>query len=56
MDLTSAIILLIRNMDYGHPCQAQMPVFDGRQRYDLIAKPDGVDELRPTATPMRAKP
>ena len=48
MDLTSAIILLIRNMDAGHPCQAQMPVFDGRRRYDLIAKPDGVDRLRPS--------
>ena len=48
MDSTSAIILLIRNMDAGHPCQAQMPVFDGRRRYDLIAKPDGVDRLRPS--------
>ena len=52
MDLTSAIILLIRNMDAGHPCQAQMPVFDGRRRYDLIAKPDG----RRQATAKRLHP
>ena len=48
MDLTSAIIFLIRNMDAGHPCQARLPVFDGRRRYDLIAKPDGVERLRPS--------
>ncbi len=48
MDLTSAIIVLIRNMDAGQPCQAQLPVFDGRRRYDLIAQPDGSENLRPS--------
>ena len=28
-------------------CSAQVPVFDGRRRYDLIARPDGVEKLRP---------
>ena len=56
MDLTSAIIALIRNMDAGRPCQAQMPVFDGRRRYDLIAVPDGSDRLRPSGyTPYTGK-
>ena len=48
MDLTSAIIVLICNMDAGQPCQAQLPVFDGRRRYDLIAQPDGSENLRPS--------
>ena len=48
VDLASAIIALIRNMDNGQPCRAQMPVFDGRRRYDLIAVPDGSDNLRPS--------
>ena len=47
-DLTGAIVALIRNMDAGRPCEAQLPVFDGRRRYDLIAVPDGNDKLRPS--------
>ena len=46
VDLTSAIIALIRGMEAGRPCEAQVPVFDGRRRYDLVVTPDGGEKLR----------
>tara|TARA_B100000700_G_scaffold292705_1_gene352979 strand:- start:2293 stop:3129 length:837 start_codon:yes stop_codon:yes gene_type:complete len=45
-DLTGAILGIIREMDNGKSCEAKMPVFDGRRSYDLVAKPDGRDNLQ----------
>jgi hypothetical protein len=47
VDLASALVSIIRKMDGDDTCSAQVAVFDGRRRYDLIAKPDGVEKLRP---------
>jgi len=48
VDLASAIVSIIRKMDNNDNCSAQVAVFDGRRRYDLIARPDGVEKLRPS--------
>lgn len=48
VDLASAIVSIIRKMDGDETCSARVAVFDGRRRYDLIAKPDGVEKLRPS--------
>lgn len=48
VDLASALVSIIRKMDGDDTCSAQVPVFDGRRRYDLIARPDGVEKLRPS--------
>ncbi len=47
VDLASALVSIIRKMDGDDTCSAQVPVFDGRRRYDLIARPDGAEKLRP---------
>ena len=48
LDLASAIVSIIRKMDSNQPCMAEIPVFDGRRRYDLISRPDGAEKLRPS--------
>lgn len=48
LDLASAIVSIIRKMDSAQPCTADVPVFDGRRRYDLVSTPDGSDELKPS--------
>tara|TARA_R110002110_G_scaffold40995_5_gene130707 strand:- start:6994 stop:7884 length:891 start_codon:yes stop_codon:yes gene_type:complete len=48
VDLASAIVSIIRKMDGDDTCSAEVAVFDGRRRYDLIARPDGVEKLRPS--------
>ena len=48
VDLASALVSIIRKMDGDDTCSANVPVFDGRRRYDLIARPDGVEKLRPS--------
>ena len=45
-DLTSAVLGIIREMEAGKSCEANMPVFDGRRRYDLISTPGGRDTLK----------
>jgi hypothetical protein len=47
LDLTSAIMTIITRMDSKAECTAQVPVFDGRRRFDLVVEPDGVDRLKP---------
>ena len=47
VDLASALVSIIRKMDGDDSCSAHVPVFDGRRRYDLIARPDGVEKLSP---------
>lgn len=48
VDLASAIVSIIRKMDGNQPCRAEVPVFDGRRRYDLVARPDGAENLLPS--------
>lgn len=48
VDLASAIVSIIRKMDGDDTCSAKVAVFDGRRRYDLIARPDGAEKLRPS--------
>ena len=48
MDLASAIISIFRKMDVGQSCRAQMHVFAGRRRYDLMVAPDGNDIIKPS--------
>jgi len=45
VDLASAIVAIIRKMDSSQPCEAEVSVFDGRRRYDLVVKPDGAEKL-----------
>jgi len=39
-DPLSAIMALTR-ADAGHPCRKRLPIFDGRQRFDLVFEPAG---------------
>ncbi len=47
LDLTTAIMTIITRMDSKAECAAQIPVFDGRRRFDLVVEPDGADTLKP---------
>ena len=47
LDLTSAIMAIITRMQGDDACQGNIPVFDGRRRYDLMVEPDGADRLKP---------
>lgn len=46
LDLASAIVSIIRKMDSAEPCSVEVPVFDGRRRYDLVSVPDGSENLK----------
>lgn len=46
VDLASAIVSIIRKMDGDRACAAEIPVFDGRRRYDLVSVPDGTEKLK----------
>ena len=48
VDLTSAIISVIRRMDGTGDCEAHYPVFDGRRRYDLVIEAAGSEWLKPS--------
>lgn len=48
LDLASAIVSIIRKMDSAEPCSVEVPVFDGRRRYDLVSIPDGSEKLKPS--------
>jgi hypothetical protein len=48
VDLASAIVSIIRKMDGDQACAADIPVFDGRRRYDLVSVPDGSEKLKPS--------
>lgn len=45
VDLASAIMTIIEKLDTKGQCTAQVAVFDGRRRYDLMAAPAGTDHL-----------
>jgi len=46
VDLVSAILSVLKHVETGEPCQAIVPVFDGRRRYDFTARPAGHAVLR----------
>lgn len=48
VDLASAIVSIIRKMDGDRACAAEIPVFDGRRRYDLVSVADGSEKLKPS--------
>ena len=48
VDLVSAILSVLKHLQGGEPCQASVPVFDGRRRYDFNARPAGSTVLRKT--------
>ena len=49
VDLVSAILAVLKHVQGGEPCQASVPVFDGRRRYDFTARPLGNTMLRRSA-------
>ncbi len=46
LDLASAILAIVTRMEGGTPCDATIPVFDGRRRFDLVVTPNGADKVR----------
>ena len=55
-DPISAVMALTR-VTRGHPCQRRIPIFDGKQRFDLVLSPAGrerVREARPSGQPEMA--
>lgn len=52
-DPISAVMLLTR-AHRGHPCDRRIPIFDGKQRFDLVLSPAGrkkIREARPSGQP-----
>ena len=55
-DPISAVMLLTRATS-GHPCKRRIPIFDGKQRFDLVLSPAGrtkIREARPSGQPELA--
>ncbi|MEN2494409.1 MAG: hypothetical protein TECD_00307 [Hyphomicrobiaceae bacterium hypho_1] len=55
-DPISAVMALTRSVT-GHPCQQRIPIFDGKQRFDLVFIPGGrkkISEERPSGQPNLA--
>ena len=48
LDPLSGLISIINTVTDGGTCEATVPVFDGRRRYDLVFSDLGLDELRPS--------
>lgn len=48
LDPLSGLISVINTVTGGGNCEATVPVFDGRRRYDLVFSDLGLDELRPS--------
>jgi hypothetical protein len=52
-DPLSAVMALTRPTT-GHPCKRRIPIFDGRQRFDLVLSPSGrknIQEAQPSGQP-----
>ena len=52
-DPISAVMALTRTAS-GHPCKRRIPIFDGKQRFDLVLSPAGrqkIKEARPSGQP-----
>ncbi len=53
LDPLTAVMSLTR-AGVGQPCQQRLPIFDGKQRFDLVLQPKGervLNERRPTGQP-----
>ena len=48
LDPLSGLISIINNVTDGGTCEAIVPVFDGRRRYDLVFSDLGLDDLQPS--------
>ncbi len=48
LDPLSGLIFVINTVSDGGACEATVPVFDGRRRYDLVFTDLGLDQLRPS--------
>lgn len=46
LDPVSAIMAVIRQANTGGGCDARVPVFDGRQRYDILFTDRGMTEIK----------
>ena len=46
IDLASAVIAMTRKFDKSRSCGLNLPVFDGRRRYDLVFRSDGIGAIR----------
>ena len=49
LDPLSGLISVINTVTDGGTCEATVPVFDGRRRYDVVFSDLGLDDLRPTS-------
>lgn len=47
-DLVTAATLWMHDAKIGKPCDARIPVFDGKRRFDLVFKPLGNETLTPS--------
>lgn len=45
VDPVSAIMSVLRRINDGAACDARVPVFDGRQRYDIVFRDSGVQSV-----------
>lgn len=48
VDPMTAIVAAMQAVAAGRGCEASVPVYDGRQRYDLTFVPKGVEDLPPS--------
>lgn len=48
LDPLSGLVSMLNTVTEGGACEATVPVFDGRRRYDLVFTDLGTDELRPS--------
>ena len=47
-------VMALTSSAKGHPCRRRIPIFDGKQRFDLVLKPAGrvqIQESRPSGQP-----
>lgn len=48
LDPLSGLLSIIHRVTEGGECEATVPVFDGRRRYDLVFTDQGMHEVRPS--------
>lgn len=56
MDPLSGLLSIINTVTEGGECDATVPIFDGRRRYDLVFSDRGMDEVRPSRLSVFAGP
>jgi len=48
VDPMTAVVAVLQAVEQGRGCDVSVPVYDGRQRYDLIFKPTGREQIAPS--------